>query len=130
MDTPGAAAALEQGQARRAVPRPSAGDGWHPWVLRTGAGWADIPARYGPHQTCYDRFVRWQGDGTWERILSALQAGQEAQGRNWEASIDSSVIRAHQHAAGAPKQAVKRGSFIHRTRRSDAAAAASAPSFT
>ncbi len=101
------------------------------WVLRTGAGWADIPARYGPHQTCYDRFVRWQRDGTWERILSALQASEEAEGQiDWEVSIDSSVIRAHQHAAGAPKQAAKRGIFIHRTRRWDEAVVGSAPSST
>ncbi len=99
------------------------------WVLRTGAGWADIPSRYGPHQTGYDRFVRWQRDGTWERILAALQAEQEVEGQiDWEVSLDSSVIRAHQHAAGAPKQAGKKGSFIQRTRRWDAAAAASAPS--
>jgi transposase len=39
------------------------------WRLLTGAAWRDIPERYGPRQTCYDRFVRWGRDGTWLRLL-------------------------------------------------------------
>lgn len=73
------------------------------WRLRTGAPWRDIPARYGPYQTCYDRFVRWRRQGLWLKILQALQADQDEQGKlDWQTSCaDGSVIRAHQHAAGA-----------------------------
>jgi transposase len=41
------------------------------WRLRTGAPWRDVPARYGPWQTCYDRYVRWQHQGLWIQILQA-----------------------------------------------------------
>jgi len=73
------------------------------WRERTGAPWRDIPARYGPWQTCYDRFVSWQKQGIWPRILQTLQGEADAAGDLvWtHCSIDSSVIRAHQHAAGA-----------------------------
>ena len=39
------------------------------WRIRTGAPWRDLPSRYGPWQTCYDRFARWRRDGTWDRLL-------------------------------------------------------------
>lgn len=69
---------------------------------RTGCSWRDVPACYGPHQTVYGRHRRWSGDGTWERILEALQTGcDEAEGADWSVSVDSTVVRAHQHAAGA-----------------------------
>lgn len=75
------------------------------WKLRTGAPWRDLPERYGPYQTVYDRFVRWRRDGTWERLLSQAQTKNDAVGDVvWEVSIDSTVIRAHQHAAGARKR--------------------------
>jgi transposase len=97
------------------------------WRLRTGAPWRDLPARYGPWQTVYDRFVRWQRDGTWERLLAHAQTRSDAVGAVvWEVSIDSTSIRAHQHAAGAPKRPAradaKRGR-LRRTRRSAAVAA-------
>jgi transposase len=74
------------------------------WRLRTGAPWRDVPVRYGPWQTCYDRYVRWQQQGVWIQILQALQARAAAAGRlHWaEGSLDSTIVRAHQHAAGAP----------------------------
>ena len=40
------------------------------WKLRTGSPWRDLPERYGPWQTCFDRFNRWRGDGTWDRLLT------------------------------------------------------------
>jgi transposase len=72
------------------------------WKLRTGAPWRDVPSRYGPWQTCHDRFVRWRRDGTWERLLTHAQTKSVAVGY-WEGvvSVDSSVVRAHQHAGGA-----------------------------
>lgn len=72
------------------------------WKLRTGAPWRDLPERYGPYQTVYDRFVRWRRDGTWDRLLAQVQTKNDAVGAVvWEVSVDSTVIRAHQHAAGA-----------------------------
>jgi transposase len=72
------------------------------WRTRTGAPWRDVPARYGPWQTVYGLFRRWQRDGTWQQLLTALQAQADAKGLiTWEVSVDSTVTRAHQHAAGA-----------------------------
>ena len=42
------------------------------WRFRTGSPWADIPERYGPHTTCYNRFVRWRKAGVWDRLLAAV----------------------------------------------------------
>jgi transposase len=96
------------------------------WKLRTGAPWRDLPSRYGPWQTCYDRFVRWRRDGTWDRLLAHAQSKSDAVGEvEWEVSVDSTIARAHQHAAGARREPshrdAKRGSFIRRMRRSDVA---------
>jgi transposase len=96
------------------------------WKLRTGAPWRDLPPRYGPWQTCYDRFARWRRDGTWDRLLAHAQTGSDAVGEvEWEVSVDSTVSRAHQHAAGARRKPshrdVKRGSSIRRTKRSGVA---------
>src|SRR5215216_3344487 len=72
------------------------------WRLRTGAPWRDVPERYGPWQTCYDRFVRWRQDGTWEMLLTRLLSEADASGElEWTVSVDSTVARAHQHSAGA-----------------------------
>lgn len=73
--------------------------------VRTGVQWRDLPARYGPWQTVYGLFRRWQRDGTWKRILAQLQAQADADGLiTWDVSVDSTVARAHQHAAGARKK--------------------------
>lgn len=70
--------------------------------VRAGQPWRDLPARYGPWKTVYNRHRRWSGDGTWEEILARLQTGcDEVEGKDWSAAIDSTVVRAHQHAAGA-----------------------------
>jgi len=75
------------------------------WRTRTGAPWRDVPARYGPWQTVYGLLRRWQRDGTWKRILAQLQARADGQGLiTWDVSVDSTVARAHQHAAGAAKR--------------------------
>jgi len=72
------------------------------WRLRSGAPWADIPERYGPHTTCYNRFVRWRKAGIWDRLLNAVS---EAYNGHIQ-MIDSSVVRVHQHAANGEKKAV------------------------
>ncbi len=99
------------------------------WKLRSGAAWRDLPERYGPWQTVYDRFVRWRRDGTWDRLLTEAQTRCDAVGEIvWEVSIDSTTIRAHQHAAGArtrPARAdAKRGRWRSRRRRSGVAGVA------
>ena len=72
------------------------------WRLRVGAPWRDVPRRYGPWQTVYDRFVRWRRDGTWDRLLALAQSAADAVGEiAWTICIDGTVVRAHQHAAGA-----------------------------
>ncbi len=83
------------------------------WRLRTGAPWRDLPERYGKWQTVYSRFRRWQQAGVWDRVLAALQADADARGDlDWEVHfVDGTTVRAHQHAAGAPKK----GALIRRS---------------
>jgi transposase len=72
------------------------------WRTRTGAPWRDVPARYGSWQRVYALFRAWQRDGTWARIVCGLQMLADAEGLIcWQVSVDSTVIRAHPHAAGA-----------------------------
>ena len=71
------------------------------WRIRSGSPWADIPERYGPYTTCYNRFVRWRKLGVWDRIFEAISAAYEGEIQ----IVDSSSVRVHQHAAN-----VKRGS--------------------
>jgi transposase len=73
------------------------------WRTRTGSPWRDLPECYGRWETVYGRHRRWSIDGTWEDILDRLRAGcDEAEGGEWTTSVDATVNRAHQHAAGAP----------------------------
>jgi len=69
------------------------------YVLRTGSPLRDLPTRYGPHTTIYNRFNRWAKAGVWLRVFEALSASSPASMH----LIDSSIIRAHQHAAGGKK---------------------------
>ncbi|MFJ7913178.1 IS5 family transposase [Kitasatospora sp. NPDC096204] len=78
---------------------------------RTGIPWRDLPERYGPWETVYGLFRRWQRNGTWHRILEQLQAHADAKGLiTWDVSVDSTIARAHQHAAGARKRGTCRSS--------------------
>jgi transposase len=99
------------------LPRSTAGRAGRPWAdhrrvvnavlwrTRAGASWRDLPIGYGSWKTVYNRHRRWSGDGTWERLLRELQRGSDAGVQGWDVGIDSTVIRAHQHAAGAPHRA-------------------------
>ncbi|MEU7642309.1 transposase [Streptomyces sp. NPDC039016] len=79
------------------------------WRTRTGAPCRDVPERYGPWDRVYDLFRRWQRDCTWARIVTQLQAEADAKGLiTWDVNIDSTVCRAHQHAAGAAKRGTSR----------------------
>jgi transposase len=71
------------------------------WTLRTGSPWRDLPERYGPYTTVYNRYNRWAKAGIWLRIFERL-AQQSPDSLHL---IDSSIIRAHQHAAGGKKGA-------------------------
>jgi transposase len=81
------------------------------WRVRVGAPWRDVPACYGPWQTVYGLFRRWQRAGVWAQIVTGLQARADTAGLiTWDVSVDSTIARAHQHAAGArtrPQQQVE-----------------------
>ena len=68
-------------------------------ILRTGMPWRDLPERCGPHATVYNRYNRWAKQGVWERLFKALAARPPGSLH----LLDSSVVRAHQHAAGGKK---------------------------
>lgn len=84
--------------------------------IRTGVHWRDLPERYGPWKTVYERHRAWSADGTRERLLQQVQAAADAAGQiDWEVSVDSTAVRAHQHAAGAriaPPTPVAKGDAI------------------
>ena len=76
------------------------------WRSRTGCPWRDPPGCYGNWKTVYNRHRRWSAEGTWGQILDELRRGcdQNVQGAAdpwWAVGTDSTVVRAHQHAAGA-----------------------------
>ena len=70
------------------------------WVLRTGAPWRDLPERYGPYTTVYNRFNRWRKAGIWDRLMDAIITAYDGKVQ----MIDSSLVRVHQHASGAKKR--------------------------
>ena len=94
------------------------------WILRTGAPWGDVPDRYGKRSTVSSRYYRWKQQGVWDRIYDAVRAQADSAGElDWEIHhVDATVIRAHQHAAGAKKGTPRR-------KRWGAAKAASARKF-
>ncbi|GGV03648.1 hypothetical protein GCM10010211_83660 [Streptomyces albospinus] len=121
--------------------------------IRTGVQWRDLPERCGPWKTVHERHRRWSAGGTWELLLQRIQAEADAVGGiDWDISVDSTSVRAHQHAAGArlaPPSSLKGGlasaikiawirmelvdlpaELVQEARRSAARAAASPPSFT
>jgi transposase len=63
--------------------------------VRTGVQWRDLPERFGPWKTVYERHRLWSADGTWERLLQQVQAAADAAGEiDWDISVDSTVVRA------------------------------------
>lgn len=70
------------------------------WRYRSGAPWRDLPERFGDWNNTHRRFSRWAKTGVWERIFKHLAADPD----NEYAMIDSTIVRAHQHSAGAPKK--------------------------
>jgi transposase len=86
------------------------------WILRTGAPWQDLPERYGTRGTVSSRYYRWHQAGIWDRMFADLQAQADADGTlDWTIHVvDSTIVRAHQHAAGAKKglQKLKRSGAV------------------
>jgi chromate transport protein ChrA/transposase len=76
------------------------------WRLRTGSPWADIPERYGPSTTCYNRFVRWRKIGVWDRIFDAVSKAYDGDIQ----MVDSTTIRVHQQGANGKKGGASRRS--------------------
>lgn len=73
------------------------------WRFRTGSPWRDLPVEFGPYQSVWQRHRLWSTDGTYEAMFAAVreQAGLEQEDLEAILSIDSTNVRAHQHAAGA-----------------------------
>ena len=73
------------------------------WLAQTGVPWRDLPDRFGKWNSVWKRFDRWSAKGTWRRVLDAL-ADPDLE---W-LILDSTVVRAHPHAAGASKKVAAR----------------------
>ena len=69
------------------------------WIARTGAPWRDLPPQLGNWHNTYTRFSRWAKSGVWQRVIKAVSDDPDLEAL----FIDSSIVRAHQHAAGAQK---------------------------
>ncbi|MFF4321424.1 IS5 family transposase [Streptomyces sp. NPDC001568] len=74
---------------------------------RTGMPWMDLPEHFGSWKGAHNRLRKWAADGTWEKVFTVVLAQADAEGDlDWVVSVDSTIVRAHQHAAGArPKGA-------------------------
>jgi putative transposase len=66
------------------------------WWRRTGVPWRDLPGEFGPWQTVFNRFDRWSKRGLWTRLLASMRGDIDDE---WH-SVDATINRAHQHAAG------------------------------
>jgi len=86
------------------------------WIVRTGSPWRDLPETFGDWNSVFRRFSRWSMKGVWHRIFEAMSDDPDFE----YLIVDSTIVRAHQHAAGAKKGGLK-------IRRSAARAAARAP---
>ena len=73
------------------------------WVLRSGARWSDLPARYGKYKSVHKRLVRWAHSGVWDRIFVALVRDR----KSLYLMIDSTIVRAHQQAATGRKKGAR-----------------------
>jgi transposase len=76
------------------------------WIARTGAPWRDLPAQFGRWHSVYMRFSRWSKHGVWEHLMAVLCDDPDLE----ELLIDATIVRAHQHAAGAQKKPAHRPS--------------------
>jgi len=70
------------------------------YILRTGSPWRDLPERYGPYTSVYNRFNRWRKAGIWDKLMDAIVTAHDGKVQ----MIDSSIVRVHQHASGVKKR--------------------------
>ncbi len=73
------------------------------WIVRTGSPWRDLPEQFGAWNSVFRRFSRWSRKGVWQRIFDALSADPDFE----YLILDSTIVRAHQHASGAQKGGLK-----------------------
>jgi transposase len=74
------------------------------WRFRTGAPWRDLPERFGNWNTIYKNFHRWATAGVWAELLSYVQCAAHRAGElDWVTSIDSTIVRVHQHGSTLPR---------------------------
>ena len=90
------------------------------WINRTGSPWRDLPDYFGKFGSVHRQFRRWSESGLWDVILEAVN--ETGEGQDSVQMIDSTIVRAHQHSAGAKKGV--------RTKVLAARAAASRPKYT
>ena len=76
------------------------------WIARTGSPWRDLPLELGNWHNTYTRFSRWGKKGVWQSVADALSTDRDLQAL----LLDSTIVRAHQHAAGAQKKPVRKRS--------------------
>jgi transposase len=82
------------------------------WIARTGSPWRDLPGEFGPWNSVYVRFARWSDKDVWQNVFAVLREDADFE----EVFLDSTIVRAHQHAAGAAK---KKGSRLSDVLRGD-----------
>ncbi len=80
------------------------------YKAKTGVAWRDLPERYGPWKTVYNRFWRWSRNGTLGMLVAKVRVIAEAVAElDREVSVDSTIVRAHQHSAGGRARVVHTG---------------------
>lgn len=77
------------------------------WIARTGAHWRELPGSFGPWNSVFQRYNRWSKAGVWERLFQELSDDPDFE----YMMIDSTIVRAHQHSAGA-KGGLKRRKLL------------------
>ncbi len=76
------------------------------WIARTGSPWRDLPKEFGAWNSVYQRFARWSNNDIWHKVFEELAKDADFE----EVFLDSTIVRAHQHAAGAPKKKARKRS--------------------
>ncbi len=75
---------------------------------RTGTPWTDLPEHFGSWKGAHNRLRMWAADGTWAKVFTALIAQADIEGDlDWVVAVDSTIVRAHQHAAGARQKGLR-----------------------